>query len=47
MVTLEVFDPASTQDLWTFCSNCPAYNISALTAQKTPFLTVVVELLIV
>jgi hypothetical protein len=27
----------------THCSNCPAYNISTLTAQKSPFLIAVVQ----
>jgi hypothetical protein len=38
--TVEVFDPASTQ-----LPICPAYNISAWTAEKTLFLIVVVQLL--
>jgi hypothetical protein len=41
--TAEVLDPASTRVLST-CSNCSAYNISARTAQKTPFPTVPVLL---
>jgi hypothetical protein len=41
-VTVEVFDFASTRE-WLHLPTCPACNISARTAQKTPFLIFVVQ----